>query len=128
MAPDDDDDDDDVLDAWRSCGHAVRVKTLDVVVDGASDEGEDSTSTTVRVRIGTKDVTRDAREVEVDPYFFDRGYSAAASTGFARVWEGAEALSAFLRRAPERCRGKRCLLYTSPSPRDYAASRMPSSA
>ena len=23
---------------------------------------------------------------------------------------------------------KRCLLYTSPSPRDYAASRMPSSA
>ena len=104
MAPDDDD---DVLDAWRSCGHAVRVKTLDVVVDGASDEGEDST--TVRVRIGTKDVTRGAREVEVDPYFFDEGYSAAASTGFARVWEGAEALSAFLRRAPERCRGKRVL-------------------
>ena len=64
-------DDDDVLDAWRSCGHAVRVKTLDVVVDGASDEGEDST--TVRVRIGTKDVTRGAREVEVDPYFFDEG-------------------------------------------------------
>ena len=26
-----------------------------------------------------------------------------------------------------RC-GKSCLLYTSPSPRDYAASRMPSSA
>ena len=24
--------------------------------------------------------------------------------------------------------GKACLLYTSPSPRDYAASRMPSSA
>ena len=24
--------------------------------------------------------------------------------------------------------GRRCLLYTSPSPRDYAASRMPSSA
>ena len=24
--------------------------------------------------------------------------------------------------------GKSCLLYTSPSPRDYAASRMPSSA
>ena len=101
MAPDD-----DVLDAWRSCGHAVRVKTLDVVVDGASDEGEDST--TVRVRIGTKDVNG-AREVEVDPYFFDDGYSVAASTGFARVWEGAEALSAFLRRAPERCRGKRVL-------------------
>ena len=34
MAPDEDD---DVLDAWRSCGHAVRVKTLDVVVDGASE-------------------------------------------------------------------------------------------
>ena len=89
--------DDDVLDAWRSCGHAVRVKTLDVVVDGASDSGDDST--TVRVRIGTKDVRR-AREVEVDPYFFDAGYSVAASTGFARVWEGAEVLSAFLRRAP----------------------------
>ena len=25
-------------------------------------------------------------------------------------------------------RGQTCLLYTSPSPRDYAASRMPSSA
>ena len=25
-------------------------------------------------------------------------------------------------------KGKNCLLYTSPSPRDYAASRMPSSA
>ena len=84
----------------------MRVKTLDVVVDGASDSGDDST--TVRVRIGTKDVRR-ALEVEVDPYFFDAGYSVAASTGFARVWEGAEALSAFLRRAPERCRGKRVL-------------------
>ena len=103
MAPDEDD---DVLDAWRSCGHAVRVKTVDVVVDGASDSGDDST--TVRVRIGTKDVRR-ALEVEVDPYFFDAGYSVAASTGFARVGEGAEALSAFLRRAPERCRGKRVL-------------------
>ena len=26
------------------------------------------------------------------------------------------------------CSGLACLLYTSPSPRDYAASRMPSSA
>ncbi len=98
--------DDDVLDAWSSCGHAVRVKTLDVIVNDASD-GRDA-STTVRLRIGTKDVS-DAREVEVDPFFFDAGYSVAASTGFARVWEGAEALSAFLRRAPERCRGKRVL-------------------
>ena len=98
--------DDDVLDEWSSCGHAVRVKTVDVVVDDASDAGDEST--TVRLRIGTKDVS-DAREVEVDPFFFDAGYSVAASTGFARVWEGAEALSAFLRRAPERCRGKRVL-------------------
>ena len=103
MAPDEDD---DVLDAWRSCGHAVRVKALDVVVDGASDARDEST--TVRLRIGTKDVS-DAHEVEGDPFFFDAGYSVAASTGFARVWEGAEALSAFLRRAPERCRGKRVL-------------------
>ena len=98
--------DDDELDAWSSCGHAVRVKTLDVIVDGASDARDEST--TVRLRIGTKDVS-DAHEVEVDPFFFDAGYSVAASTGFARVWEGAEALSAFLRRAPERCRGKRVL-------------------
>ena len=35
-------------------------------------------------------------------------------------------LSEFEENAIERA--KRCLLYTSPSPRDYAASRMPSSA
>ena len=29
---------------------------------------------------------------------------------------------------PNRCSIGTCLLYTSPSPRDYAASRMPSSA
>ena len=102
MAPDEDD---DVLDAWRSCGHAVRVKTLDVVVDGASDSGDDST--TVRVRIGTKDVRR-ALEVEVDPYFFDAGYSVAASKKYGST--------------------STCLLYTSPSPRDGLLSRMPSSA
>ena len=28
----------------------------------------------------------------------------------------------------QHCRSYSCLLYTSPSPRDYAASRMPSSA
>ena len=38
----------------------------------------------------------------------------------------------FNKRVYFRCTGQRsystCLLYTSPSPRDYAASRMPSSA
>ena len=37
-----------------------------------------------------------------------------------------KALTGFVR--PSRGRIRICLLYTSPSPRDYAASRMPSSA
>ncbi|MDR9925410.1 hypothetical protein PSS62_26275, partial [Enterobacter hormaechei subsp. xiangfangensis] len=32
------------------------------------------------------------------------------------------------RRSPSKDKAESCLLYTSPSPRDYAASRMPSSA
>ena len=34
----------------------------------------------------------------------------------------------FKKRRRQNSRRKNCLLYTSPSPRDYAASRMPSSA
>ena len=97
--------DDDVLDAWRSCGHAVRVKTLDVVVDGASDSGDDST--TVRVQIGTKDVRR-ALEVEVDPYFSTPGTPWRRRRIRARVGGRGGAVGV-LRRAPERCRGKRVL-------------------
>jgi len=118
-------DDGGARDGWRGCGHRVRVKTLDVVVARENAEGEGASTTgeeTVRLRIGMKDLgARDDGEgedggedgdgtdesPEVDPYFFDEGYSVAASTGFARVWEGAEALSSFLTRAPERCRGKR---------------------
>ena len=32
----------------------------------------------------------------VDPNFFDDGYTVAATTGFCRVWEGAEVLTRLL--------------------------------
>lgn len=35
-------------------------------------------------------------EFAIDPYFFDDGYSVAATTGFARVWEGASVFTDFL--------------------------------
>ena len=35
----------------------------------------------------------DADESFVDPHFFDEDYSVAATTGFCRVWEGAEVLT-----------------------------------
>ena len=55
------------------------------------------------LRIGMKDVEPnddgdEDEDVEVDPFFFDDGYDVAASTGFTRVWEGAEALTAHLER------------------------------
>ena len=43
---------------------------------------------------------------------------------FSMTWENGNRYAIL---GPSGC-GKTCLLYTSPSPRDYAASRMPSSA
>ena len=51
----------------------------------------------------------------------DESLEAALATGCTRVNLGTAALE-----NPEWCR--RCLLYTSPSPRDLSTSRMPSSA
>ena len=54
--------------------------------------------------------------------------STGSSTGTAN---GVAAIGFAFQPADNRVRmryGKGCLLYTSPSPRDYAASRMPSSA
>ncbi len=56
-----------------------------------------------RKLVGTKEEDEEEKEEEnkedefaIDPYFFDDGYSVAATTGFARVWEGASVFTDFL--------------------------------
>lgn len=47
----------------------------------------------VALRITRRDIHAsddDDDDEFVDPYFFDEGYSVAATTGFCRVWEAAE--------------------------------------
>lgn len=94
--------------AWRDCGFATKCVTLDVA-------RADATTTTLRVRHkdlcqpSTSNGEDDDGGEWVDPYFFDRGYTLAATTGFCRVWEGAETLCAWLESAGERTRGKRAL-------------------
>ena len=53
-------------------------------------------------------------------------WDSASATGLARpsMWR----MSFVNSEIKARCRGCRCLLYTSPSPRDLSTSRMPSSA
>ena len=65
----------------------------------------------------------------------DRALSAAfaACGGHGLLWDCGEGTQAAARRAGVNLMRAdaiclTCLLYTSPSPRDYAASRMPSSA
>ncbi|OUS43447.1 hypothetical protein BE221DRAFT_175630 [Ostreococcus tauri] len=63
---------------FKDCGYCTKTTIADDLNPEEADEG------------WAVDAT------EVDPYFFDDGYTLAAATGFARVWEGAETLSRFL--------------------------------
>lgn len=90
----------DARDAWAGCGHRHRTKRVRVRERAA--DGSESHKVH-ELRIGMKDVEPnddgdEDEDVEVDPFFFDDGYDVAASTGFTRVWEGAEALTAHLER------------------------------
>jgi len=63
------------------------------------------------LRITRRDITggSDSDNEYVDPYFFDAGYTVAATTGFCRVWEGAEVLTKLLESGElrDRVKGKR---------------------
>jgi hypothetical protein len=50
----------------------------------------------------------DADESFVDPHFFDEDYSVAATTGFCRVWEGAEVLTRLIEASSFRDAGRCC--------------------
>ena len=62
----------------------------------------------------------DPRVVDVMIPYLREQFGNPASRSHAYGWSAEEAV--------ENARSEVCLLYTSPSPRDYAASRMPSSA
>ena len=92
----------DARDAWAGCGHRHRTKRVRVRQRAA-----DGTDKVHELRVGMRGRRDEGRrrrgeredeDVEVDPFFFDEGYDVATSTGFARVWEGAEALTAHLER------------------------------
>lgn len=97
---------------WKTCGYWTKTKALRVVL---GEQNRDGDAERVKVVLVTmKDLEpNEAREggpveeTEVDPYFFDDGYTLAATTGFARVWEGAEAMTRWLTRTRAAGRGTR---------------------
>ena len=97
---------------WRACGFPTRAKCVDVVVN---DDEVGPHKVRLVVRYKNLDTTtrttadEDEEEFTMDPYFFDPGYTIAATTGFCRVWEGAETLSTFLMADARRVRGKKCV-------------------
>ena len=109
---------DDSCSWWRACGFPTRAKCVDVVVND-DEVGPQKvrlvvryknldTTTTTRTRTAEED-EEEEEEFTMDPYFFDPGYTIAATTGFCRVWEGAETLSKFLMADAGRVRGKKCV-------------------
>lgn len=83
---------------WVGCGYRYRMKCVCVwewVVDGLE------LYKVYELCIGMKDVELnddgdEDEDVEVDLFFFDDGYDVVVLIGFVRVWEGVEALTAYL--------------------------------
>ena len=104
--------DDDACPWWRDCGFPTRAKRVDVVARGVSLEVVHSVVVRYKDLESTTTASEDdEEEFTMDPYFFDEGYTLAATTGFCRVWEGAETLSTFLTEDAGRRRvaGKKCI-------------------
>ena len=62
---------------------------------------DDNTTKTTIFKVGEYDLKITHRnilddEYEIDPNFFEVGYTLAASTGYLRVWEGSEILTNFM--------------------------------
>ena len=111
-------------DAWGGCGFRIRERARTVRAPATEDagDGRDGSRESVELRISMKDLTSegdgedgdddddagsDEEEAGQDPYFFEPGYTIAATTGFCRVWEGAATLSEYLERDWKRVVGKR---------------------
>ena len=111
-------------DAWRGCGFRIRERARTVRLPAMEDAGDGRDGSSVTLRISMKDLTNEggdgdgdgddasgsesaSEEAGQDPYFFEPGYTIAATTGFCRVWEGAATLSEYLERFPNRVVGKR---------------------
>jgi predicted nicotinamide N-methyase len=112
-------------DAWRGCGFRIRERARTVRLPAAEDAGDGRDGSGVTLRISMKDLTNEggdgdgdddddasgsesaSEEAGQDPYFFEPGYTIAATTGFCRVWEGAATLSQYLEHFPNRVVGKR---------------------
>lgn len=64
-----------------------------------SNEDDNTTKTTI-FKVGEYQLKITHRnildEYEIDPNFFEPGYTLAASTGYLRVWEGSEILTSFM--------------------------------
>ena len=110
-------------DAWRGCGFRIRERARTVRLPPTEDAGDGRDGSGVTLRISMKDLTNEggdgdgdgdasgsessSEEAGQDPYFFEPGYTIAATTGFCRVWEGAATLSEYLERDWKRVVGKR---------------------
>ena len=98
-------------DAFPFCGVDLRIVRRDISGDGGD---ADDASTGAASNQSADD------DDWVDPNFFDEGYSVAATTGFCRVWEGAEVLTRLLE---EGCDGDDVSDASTPSLRSRVAGK-----
>ena len=87
---DGDDDDDDGGSGFVTSTIKISHRKL-VGTEEEGEEGDEEEEEEEEGEENDKDV-----DFAIDPYFFDDGYSVAATTGFARVWEGASVFTDFL--------------------------------
>ena len=98
-------------DVFPFCGVDLRIVRRDISGDGGD---ADDASTGAASNQSADD------DDWVDPNFFDEGYSVAATTGFCRVWEGAEVLTRLLE---EGCDGDDDSDASTPSLRSRVAGK-----
>ena len=98
-------------DVFPFCGVDLRIVRRDISGDGGD---TDDASTGAASNQSADD------DDWVDPNFFDEGYSVAATTGFCRVWEGAEVLTRLLE---EGCDGDDVSDASTPSLRSRVAGK-----
>ena len=98
-------------DVFPFCGVDLRIVRRDISGDGGD---ADDASTGAASNQSADD------DDWVDPNFFDEGYSVAATTGFCRVWEGAEVLTRLLE---EGCDGDDVSDASTPSLRSRVAGK-----
>jgi len=99
-------------DVFPFCGVNLRIVRRDISGDGG--DAEDASTG------AASNQSADDDDDWMDPNFFDEGYSVAATTGFCRVWEGAEVLTRLLE---EGCDGDDDSDASTPSLRSRVAGK-----